>query len=76
METVMNMYRVSVRKWCASCQLKDVDNEGERFCTGMMLKVPRDFICPKWQMSGGLKNAGLQKGAVVRLKGTTEILIS
>ena len=57
------MYRVRVRKWCASCQHKEVENDGTRICTKMHLKVPRDFVCPKWQMSDGLKKAGLQTGA-------------
>ncbi len=75
METVMNMYHVRVRKWCASCERKEVDNEGERICTGMQLKVPQDFICPKWKMSYALQQAGLQKGGVLRLKGTQEVII-
>ena len=57
------MYRVRVRKWCASCQHKEVENDGTRICTKMQLKVPRDFVCPKWQMSDGLKKAGMQTGA-------------
>ena len=71
----MNMYHVRVRKWCASCERKEVDNEGERICTGMQLKVSQDFICPKWKMSYALQQAGLQKGGVVRLKGTQEVII-
>jgi hypothetical protein len=51
-----------------------VDNEGTRICSGMMLKVPQNFICPKWQMSDGMKNAG-KGGGVVRLIGTTEVII-
>ena len=75
METVLNMYRVRVRKWCASCKHKDVENDGTRLCTKMQLKVPQTFVCPLWQMSDGLKKAGLQTGAVVRLKGTQETVI-
>ena len=29
METVMNAYRVRVKKCCASCGLKEVDNDGK-----------------------------------------------
>ena len=75
METVLNMYRVRVRKWCASCKHKEVENDGTRVCAKMQLKVPKDFVCRQWQMSDGLKNAGLLAGGVVRLKGTTEIVI-
>ena len=41
----------------------------------MMLKVEQKFKCKQWEMSDGLKNAGLQTGGVVRLKGTTEVII-
>ena len=74
METVLNQYHIRVRKWCASCEQKEVDNEGTRICSGMMLKVPQDFICSKWQLSDGMKNAG-KGGGVVRLIGTTETII-
>jgi hypothetical protein len=40
----------------------------------MELKVEQMFECQQWQMSDGLKNAGMG-GGVVRLKGTTEIVI-
>ena len=75
METVMNAYHIRVKKICASCQHKDVENNGTRVCTKMQLKVPQDMVCQQWQMSDGLKKAGLQSGAVVRLKGTQEIII-
>ena len=75
METVLNMYRVRIKKWCASCKYKEVLNDGTRICSKMQLKVPQDMICQKWQMSDGLKKAGLQTGGVVRLQGTTEVII-
>ena len=75
METVLNMYRVRIKKWCASCKYKEVLNDGTRVCSKMKLKVPQDLVCQKWQMSDGLKKVGLQTGAVVRLKGTQEIII-
>lgn len=75
METVMNAYHIRVKKICASCQHKDVENNGTRVCTKMQLKVPQDMVCQQWQMSDGLKKAGLQTGGVVRLQGTQEIII-
>ena len=74
METVLNMYRIRVRKWCASCERKVVDNDGTRNCTGMQVKVPKDFICPQWQLSYALQQAGRDDG-VVKLKGSHEIII-
>ena len=75
METVMNAYHIRVKKICASCQHKDVENNGTRVCTKMLLKVPQDMVCQQWQMSDGLKKVGLQTGGVVRLQGTQEIII-
>ena len=76
METVLNMYRVRIKKWCASCKYKEVLNDGTRVCSKMQLKVPQDLVCQKWQMSDGLKNAGLLSGGVVRLKGTQIVIIN
>ena len=45
----------------------------KRICASCQVK--QKFICPKWEMSDGLKNAGLQTGEVVRLKGTQETII-
>ena len=75
METVMNAYHIKVKVCCASCQHKDVKNDGTRICSKMQLKVPQDLVCQQWQMSDGLKKAGLQTGTVVRLKGTQIVII-
>ena len=73
--SVRNAHGVKVKRCCASCQHKCIDSEGTRFCAQMMLKVEQKFKCKQWQMSDGLKNAG-KGGGVVRLIGTTEIIIS
>ena len=52
-----------------------ISNDGERVCKKMKLKVRQQFCCRHWQMSDGLKNAGLQNGGVVRQRGTQEIII-
>ena len=74
-EVCLNAYHISVKKMCASCQFKEVENDGERVCKKMQLKVRQQFVCCHWQMSDGLKNAGLQNGGVVRQRGTLEIVI-
>ena len=71
----MNGYHVKVKRICASCQHREVLDDGTRICTMMQLKVKQKFVCPKWEMSDGLENAGLQTGAVVCLKGTQEKII-
>ena len=72
---VRNEYHIRVKKCCASCAMKDVENNGERVCKKLRLKVNQQFCCRHWLMSDGLKNAGLQMGGVVRLRGTQEIII-
>ena len=72
METVINMFHASVRKCCASCQHRAVENDGTRICQLMQLKVAPTFVCPRWQMSDGLSNAGMSGGVVKKL---TEIVI-
>ena len=74
-EISVNAYGITVKKMCASCAMKDVLNDGERVCKRMELKVKQQFCGRHWQMSDGLKNAGLQNGGVVRLRGTQEIII-
>ena len=74
-EISVNAYGITVKKMCASCAMKDIMNDGERVCKKMELKVKQQFCCRHWQMSDGLKNAGLQMGGVVRLRGTLEIVI-
>ena len=46
----------------------------KKMCASCQL-VRQQFCCCHWQMSDGLKNAGLQNGGVVRLRGTQEIII-
>ena len=70
METVLNAYHIKVKKICASCQHKEVLRDGTRVCQRMGLKVEQQYLCSQWEMSDGLKNAGLLSGGVVRLKGT------
>ena len=74
-EISVNAYGITVKKMCASCAMKDIMNDGERVCKKMQLKVRQQFLCCNWQMSDSLKNAGLQNGGVVRLRGTQETII-
>ena len=73
--SVRNANGVKVKRCCASCQHKCIETDGTRVCAQMMLKVEQKFRCKQWQMSDGMKNAGKQMGGVVRLKGTTEVVI-
>ena len=75
-ETTVNKFGLVIKKCCASCQHKYVENDGARVCAQMMLKVQPRFKCKQWQMSEGLMKAGMQNGGVVRLRETKEIVIS
>jgi len=72
--SVRNAHGCKIKKCCASCQHKCIEKDGTRVCAMMMIKVEQRFKCKQWLMSDGLKNAG-KGGGVVRLKGTTEIII-
>ena len=72
--SVRNAHGCKIKKCCASCQHKCIENDGIRVCALMMLKVQQKFRCKQWQMSDGMKNVG-KRGGVVRLKGTTKIII-
>jgi hypothetical protein len=69
---VKNDYHIKVRKSCASCQFKQVDEDGVRICTKMQLIMGQRDKCKQWQMSDNLKNAG-KSGGVVKL--LTEVVI-
>ena len=70
-----NQYHIEIKKWCASCQHREVLDDGTRLCKKVGLIVEQKFKCRQWQMSDGLKNAGHQTGAVVRHLETKEIII-
>ena len=72
--SVRNAHGVKVKRCCASCQHKCIKNDGTRFCALKMMVVEQNFKCKQWQMSDGMNNAG-KGGGVVRLKGTTEVII-
>ena len=75
MEEVRNLFGTMVRRCCASCQHKCIITGGKRLCATMMLTVDHNFVCNQWEMSDGMKNAGLG-GGVVRLKGSLEEILN
>ena len=59
-----NAHGVKVKRCCARCQHKCVENDGTRVCAAVMLKVQQNFKCRKWQISDGLNHAGCGGGNV------------
>lgn len=74
MEAIRNARGTWINKGCMSCQHKKYQ-EGIRFCTLTGEAVEARSICPQWELSDGLKNAGLANGGVVRQRGTKEVII-
>ena len=46
---------MEVKRICASCKHKNIENDGTRVCTKMELKVPQQFHCKLWEMAEGLR---------------------
>ena len=72
-ERVRNAWGILINKGCMSCQHRKYQ-EGIRFCKLTEQVVEARSICPEWEMSDGMQNAGLANGGVVRQRGTKEIL--
>lgn len=75
MDTVINQYHIRVKKCCASCEFREIEEEtGIRICTETQEPVKRNFLCPKWKLSAGLQQAGSARGKVIS-KTTKQIII-
>ena len=48
-----------IKRCCASCQHKEIDDEGTRICIMMQLKVEKRFRCPRWKLSDQLAKSKL-----------------
>lgn len=74
MEAIKNARGTWINKGCMSCQHKKYQ-EGIRFCTLTEEVVEARSICPQWELSDGMQNAGVNHGGKVRLRGTKEVII-
>ena len=57
---------IKIKRMCASCHYKTVDNEGERSCELTQQMVEQDCVCKEWMMSDGMRHAGYSGGVVKR----------
>ena len=64
--SVRNAHGCKIKKCCASCQHKDVANDGTKVCSLILEKVEQKSKCKKWKMVDSLKNAGKGGGKVKR----------
>ena len=63
-DCVRNAHGIRVKRCCASCQHKRLRDLGVRICLLTQLIVKQTDLCPLWQMSDGLMNAGRSRGKV------------
>ena len=63
-KTVLNPCGLRVKKCCASCINKLVDNGGMRSCPIHNLFVESGHVCKKWQMDYNTSQAGVCRGRV------------
>ena len=61
---IINTFHQKVKKCCASCQHRNIDNEGTRVCELMNIVVKPDFCCMNWNLREGLDKAGLCRGTI------------
>ena len=60
------MKKERIKKCCASCQYKMIENDGSRVCQLMQIVVKQQMKCPKWDMAEGLVNTGHSQGVIKR----------
>jgi hypothetical protein len=63
-KTVLNPCGLLVKKCCASCINKLVDNDGMRLCPIHDTFVESNHVCKKWQMDYNTSQAGVCRGRV------------
>ena len=73
-EICKNCHGKSVRKACASCDFKEVLEDGTRWCSQHNTEVDPHTVCDDWTMSHHLTQVGGTWG-VVKDKTTKEVVI-
>ncbi len=64
MDTVENEFRTMIKRCCASCKNKEVQNDGTRWCPVEQRLVEQHDDCDQWTMTDGLEHAGIPRGEV------------
>ena len=74
LERVRNTRGTWINKGCMSCQHKKY-LDGIRLCKLTNEVVEARSICPQWELSDSMQNAGVNHGGKVRRRGTKEVII-
>ena len=64
LRTVLNPCGLKVKRCCASCANKYIENDGERACPIINKYVEANHVCRKWQMDYNTSQAGVCRGRV------------
>ena len=64
----MKNQKPDIKRCCASCEHKEIDENGKRTCRLKAMRVERRYRCPRWQMTEGLEQlqARFEKNNVAR----------
>ena len=65
-ERVPNRYAIMIKKCCASCQHKCLDDFARRNCLMTRKRVRAGYVCGDWEMSSQLETLGCEHGHVQR----------
>ena len=65
-ERMPNRYGIMVKKCCASCQHKCLDDFARRECQMIRRRVKAGYVCGDWEMSEQLETLGCEHGHVQR----------
>lgn len=66
-ETVRNKHGIEIRKCCASCQFRVVE-ESKRICVLQQKTVQMKHVCEDWKLGYRMENAGNSGGQIKRSK--------
>ena len=61
---VKNGHGIKIKKCCASCKQRKIDDELGRFCNLHKCTVASNDVCKRWELSKKLNNAGNGIGKV------------
>ena len=55
------MIKNLMKKCCASCQHREIEENGCRLCTKMQIYVKQNDVCSNWRKSSGFKKGPMGK---------------
>ena len=53
--TLCEMVKEWIKQCCASCEYREIEENGSRLCIKMQVYVKQKFVCSQWELSKGFK---------------------